>query len=918
MKTTVNAVQSWANKQIKNSAADWNQNDSDADNYVKNRTHWEEIVVETILPETILEFTEAGDSGSQNVRELGLVYDELYYVTWDGNEYLCICDSFSGEAIGDNSISIGSTSGNFSTEAPFMIWTGGRVLAKEIGTHTFKIEKKKTVVHKIDQKYLSIPDWNQNNPEGEGYIKNRPFYSEENDELILAEGSFFEEVNYMNHFQWDTLSHGFSPGDFVTIIFYEGYGWKELVISDIAEQNNGLTIFPMKPNLSHMIKSITCEYDASSGFTIDILAHDFQYVKVILRNKNAIHQIDSKYIKDMYCEDVRYITYIEEQEINLEGSSRSSSVTIPNINMPWDWVPYRVTFDGVEYEGIMTDNADNAWINITLNDGTGMTIYQYGHIYINSPNYAGPHTIKVEQKIVNITTLDSKYLDFSAWGGKNFDSYGVDTSIILNNKNNIASGWHSIAAGYYTEANGTDSFANGQNTIASGSYSHAEGLGNKAYAYASYAGGAYNIQYEYVPRQNEMRYSEVLCDVGEQCYYAYDYTWDYNTGKYTLVNPVSTTSIPPLNTYIIVRSTTGVIMYFNNTGIQKRSNRNLYDINAGHMKYTISYADRYDEKDMDLPLVTIGNGKSNTRRSNAYTLDRSGNGWFAGDIYVGSSSGTNKDEGSKKLITLDDITNLTGKVLFDNVITFKYNENDRYYDFDTNLDLKENHLYKLIWNGAEVEITAWFNDTDSSPCLDIEDEEYGTVWVVRDHVQLSEYNGQVPSVSRKLTIIDLEENVQEIKEELIPNYLARVNDIPEIESQVFIVTHDSVNDYDDLGEAIYNASREGKVVVFQDGDHFYDLAYSEIEPSHAATFTQARWDGHVTSIQISYSEITRDEFDTKNYVDTAIADKADKAALESLQTQVTATSLILADTITGQKYTIQIQNGQLVSSPIEG
>jgi hypothetical protein len=41
-----------------------------------------------------------------------------------------------------------------------------------------------------------------------------------------------------------------------------------------------------------------------------------------------------------------------------------------------------------------------------------------------------------------------------------------------------------------------------------------------------------------------------------------------------------------------------------------------------------------------------------------------------------------------------------------------------------------------------------------------------------------------------------------------------------------------------LGEAIYNASREGKVVVFQKEDNFYDLIYSEIEPSHAATFTQ--------------------------------------------------------------------------------
>jgi hypothetical protein len=32
-------------------------------------------------------------------------------------------------------------------------------------------------------------------------------------------------------------------------------------------------------------------------------------------------------------------------------------------------------------------------------------------------------------------------------------------------------------------------------------------------------------------------------------------------------------------------------------------------------------------------------------------LDWDGNAWFAGDVYVGSTSGTNKDSGSKKLAT---------------------------------------------------------------------------------------------------------------------------------------------------------------------------------------------------------------------------------------------------------------------------
>ena len=47
----------------------------------------------------------------------------------------------------------------------------------------------------------------------------------------------------------------------------------------------------------------------------------------------------------------------------------------------------------------------------------------------------------------------------------------------------------------------------------------------------------------------------------------------------------------------------------------------------------------------------VGNGESDTTRSNAHTLDWDGNAWYAGDVYVGSEGGVNRDEGSKKLAT---------------------------------------------------------------------------------------------------------------------------------------------------------------------------------------------------------------------------------------------------------------------------
>lgn len=59
----------------------------------------------------------------------------------------------------------------------------------------------------------------------------------------------------------------------------------------------------------------------------------------------------------------------------------------------------------------------------------------------------------------------------------------------------------------------------------------------------------------------------------------------------------------------------------------------------------------------------VGNGTDeHTERSNAHTLDWQGNAWFAGDVYTGSTSGTNKDLGSKKLATEEYVTDLIGNI----------------------------------------------------------------------------------------------------------------------------------------------------------------------------------------------------------------------------------------------------------------
>ena len=45
-----------------------------------------------------------------------------------------------------------------------------------------------------------------------------------------------------------------------------------------------------------------------------------------------------------------------------------------------------------------------------------------------------------------------------------------------------------------------------------------------------------------------------------------------------------------------------------------------------------------------------------------FFIDWNGNAWFAGDIYVGSTSGTDRDDGSKKLATEEYVNELRSEV----------------------------------------------------------------------------------------------------------------------------------------------------------------------------------------------------------------------------------------------------------------
>lgn len=172
-------------------------------------------------------------------------------------------------------------------------------------------------------------------------------------------------------------------------------------------------------------------------------------------------------------------------------------------------------------------------------------------------------------------------------------------------------GEKSFAQGHHNLASGEKSFAQGFNNIASGEDSHAEGTGTSASGDSAHSEGSYTHALE------DSAHAEG--------------TSTYATAIYSHAEGSSTQA--------------------RTRSQHVQGEYNIYDT-TGSTTTRGTYAH------------IVGNGTSSTR-SNAHTLDWSGNAWFAGDVYVKSTSGTNKDEGSKKLATEDLLTakeNITNKV----------------------------------------------------------------------------------------------------------------------------------------------------------------------------------------------------------------------------------------------------------------
>lgn len=301
---------------------------------------------------------------------------------------------------------------------------------------------------------------------------------------------------------------------------------------------------------------------------------------------------------------------------------------------------------------------------------------------------------------------------------RNKDSIIGKYSIAIG-EDNIAEGEASFATGSNTQALGDYSFTGGQNTKAHGNYSHATGKNTEAFGEYSYAEGyktkallnyskseGYNTSaeghYSHAKGNNTQALADYSCAEGyntvAQALHAHAQgegviaprKYGHAEGQYNLVEfledvVVKTQRLYKTAVFGDLVSTVYKGKYFQEdgydvvwTGILNVSVRYLETGKIYAKKSSLDnpkvlyevLSIEVDPEDSSYYFVTyneytyrgyyvhvIGNGTDDENRSNAYGVFLDGTGWFAKDVYVGSSSGKNLDSGSKKLATEDYVNN---------------------------------------------------------------------------------------------------------------------------------------------------------------------------------------------------------------------------------------------------------------------
>ena len=296
------------------------------------------------------------------------------------------------------------------------------------------------------------------------------------------------------------------------------------------------------------------------------------------------------------------------------------------------WYQYYDTaiFKGGDIDECRVSKQKNV-IQLTMNDASNVTFEvgtEYTITFMNTTQSSYTyHPIGADYVPIGSGLNVNNGKIVSTVGQKYLEGMSEDAGDVFNNiSDNIASGKYSHAEGYAVTASGDwGSHAEGYRTIASNRSAHAEGGGSTASGENSHAEG--NGSTASGAGSHAEGYETVA-----------RYMDSHAEGRYTITSCYQ-------------------------QHVQGRSNI---------------------EDTKGVLAHIVGNGTSDKERSNAHTLDWNGNAWFSGNVYVGSTSGKNADDGSKKLATVEELESSRNEI---------FNELD-------------NQVYPIIGDGSGITINS--------------------------------------------------------------------------------------------------------------------------------------------------------------------------------------------------------------------
>lgn len=419
MKTIISAVQTWTKKLIKNNTPDWNQNDPNAEGYIKNRPFYASGAKVSIMPETAI-----SNESLVDITE-PLAVGNTYTVTFDGVDYKCVCREYDGYyMLGNNAIYEYDNGDETDTGEPFAVEAEGDSLQltwylQNDGEHTASISqaKEKEIIQKIDKKYL--PEMSNIGAEGSGVnaeiFNNYDFNKAIGDyshaegygtiaygESSHAEGQSVIAYGYHSHAEGSSNAYGIMlSGDANATVYNGSFANSNIKPGWVVAVDRDLTDFAVVTDVTD--STITLSRTLSNTAITEVMF-------------NFLPAASGGYSHVEGCYTATYGSYAHAEGKNTVASGDSSHA-----------------------EG-------------SLSTASGTCSHAEGQS-TNASGHRGSHA-----------------------EGRSTTASGESSH--AEGRNTVASGQYTHAEGYNTTAGGYAAHAEGQTTIATGQYQHAQGKYN--------------------------------------------------------------------------------------------------------------------------------------------------------------------------------------------------------------------------------------------------------------------------------------------------------------------------------------------------------------------------------------------------------------------------------------------------------